>query len=481
MSAQAPNQAPLLYERVAHLVEKQIATGALRANDRIPSVRSMSRAAKVSVSTVVQAYVHLENIGLIEARPQSGFYVRPPDPRVVPEPRAKPSRSRRPASIATEMLDMCREALTRSDIVPLNGAFTSPALYPNQRLNNLAREVLRDRPQHAGELIMPPGDAELRRQIAKRMGLAGAPTDPEHVVITSGAMDAITLSLRVICQPGDTVLVESPTYFGLLQAIEYLGLKVVEVPNRPGIGIDADAVRDVARSTRLAAAVLMPNFNNPAGTLTPEDAKREIVATLTGMEIPIVEDDLYGDLHYGATRPTSLRACDETGLVISCGSVSKTIALGYRIGWAVAPQFHADIARAKFFSSVACPTLQQLVLSRYYASGGYDRYLRRIRTMLSANSQSFIDAVARYFPPGTRIARPAGGIVIWIEMPPGVDGAELFRTALASRIGIAPGIVFSAKADYRNYIRMSCGLPWSPAIDRAVEKLGKLVSAMAGH
>ncbi|MBB6095100.1 DNA-binding transcriptional MocR family regulator [Povalibacter uvarum] len=480
MSAQVPSQAPLLYERVAHLVETQIATGTLRANDRIPSVRSMSRAAKVSVSTVVQAYVHLENIGLIEARPQSGFYVRPPDPKVVPEPRAKPLRSRRPASIATEMLDICREALTRSDIVPLNGAFTSPALYPNQRLNNLVREVLRDRPHHAGELIMPPGDPELRRQIAKRMGLAGAPTDPEHVVITSGAMDAITLSLRVVCQPGDTVLVESPTYFGLLQAIEYLGLKVVEVPNRPGVGIDADAVRQVARTTRLAAAVLMPNFNNPAGTLTTDDAKRDIVATLTGMEVPIIEDDLYGDLHYGSVRPTSMRAFDESGLVISCGSVSKTIALGYRIGWAVAPQFHTEIARAKFFASVACPTLQQLVLARYYASGGYDRYLRRIRTMLSTNSQHFIDAVARHFPAGTRITRPTGGIVIWIELPPSVDGAELFRTALASRIGIAPGIVFSAKADYRNYIRMSCGLPWSAAIDRAIEKLGKLAKDRSG-
>jgi DNA-binding transcriptional MocR family regulator len=480
MSAQMPSQAPLLYERVAHLVETQIATGTLRANDRIPSVRSMSRAAKVSVSTVVQAYVHLENIGLIEARPQSGFYVRPPDPKVVPEPRAKPLRSRRPASIATEMLDICREALTRSDIVPLNGAFTSPALYPNQRLNNLVREVLRDRPHHAGELIMPPGDPELRRQIAKRMGLAGAPTDPEHVVITSGAMDAITLSLRVVCQPGDTVLVESPTYFGLLQAIEYLGLKVVEVPNRPGVGIDADAVRQVARTTRLAAAVLMPNFNNPAGTLTTDDAKRDIVATLTGMEVPIIEDDLYGDLHYGSVRPTSMRAFDESGLVISCGSVSKTIALGYRIGWAVAPQFHTEIARAKFFASVACPTLQQLVLARYYASGGYDRYLRRIRTMLSTNSQHFIDAVARHFPAGTRITRPTGGIVIWIELPPNVDGAELFRTALASRIGIAPGVVFSAKADYRNYIRMSCGLPWSAAIDRAIEKLGKLAKDRSG-
>ncbi|MFL6575525.1 MAG: PLP-dependent aminotransferase family protein [Povalibacter sp.] len=474
------SQPPLLYERVARLVENQIAIGTLRTNDRIPSVRSMSRTARVSVSTVVQAYVHLENIGLIEARPQSGFYVRRPNVQPAPQPRAKLTRSRRPVSVATEMLDTCREAMMRKDIVPLNGAFTSPALYPNQRLNNLTREVLRDRPHHAGEIIMPPGDPELRRQVAKRMAVAGAPTDPEHVVITGGAMDAITLALRVICQPGDTVLVESPTYFGLLQGIEHLQLKVVEVSNHPGTGIDPQDVRNVMRMTRISAAVLMPNFNNPAGTLTSDDAKREIVAALTGNDIPIIEDDIYGDLHYGSVRPSSMRAFDESGLVISCGSVSKTIALGYRIGWAVSPQFHAEIARAKFYSSVACPTLQQLVLARYYASGGYDRYLRRVRSALALNSQQFTDAVAKYFPSGTRIARPAGGLVIWIELPANVDAAELFRTALASRIGIAPGIVFSAKADYRNYVRMSCGLPWSPTIERAIEKLGKLISAMAG-
>jgi DNA-binding transcriptional MocR family regulator len=298
-------------------------------------------------------------------------------------------------------------------------------------------------------------------------------------VITSGTMDAITLALSVTCKPGDTVLVESPTYFGLLQAIEHLHLKVVEVPNCSVAGIDVDAVRAVARSTRLAAAVLMPNFNNPSGSLTPDDAKREIVQILTGHEVPIIEDDIYGDLHYGSVRPTSMRAFDESGLVMSCGSVSKTIALGYRIGWAVSPQFHADITRAKFCSSVACPTLQQLVLARYYASGGYDRYLRRVRSMLCTNSQHFIDAIARYFPSGTRVTNPAGGIVIWIELPAGVDGAELFRTALASRIGIAPGVVFSAKASYRNYIRMSCGLPWSGTIERAIEKLGRLIGGMA--
>jgi DNA-binding transcriptional MocR family regulator len=461
------------------MIETQISTGALRANDRIPSVRSMSRVAKVSVSTVVQAYVHLENIGLVQARPQSGFYVRPPNPQKLPEPRPKIARSRRPVSVATEVLDTCREALARKDVVPLNGAFTSPTLYPNQRLNNLMREVLRDHPLNAGECILPPGLDELRRQIAKRMSLAGTPVDPSHVVVTGGTMDAVTLSLQVLCRPGDTVLVESPTYFGLLQAIEHLGLKVVEVPNHPAFGIDVEAVRNAARTTKLAAAVLMPNFNNPIGSLTPDDAKREIVQSLASLDVPIIEDDIYGDLHYGSVRPSSMRAFDDAGLVISCGSVSKTIALGYRIGWAISPQFHADITRAKFFSSVACPTLQQLVLARYYASGGYDRYLRRVRTILAGNSQHFMDAIARYFPAGTRVTRPAGGVVLWIELPRSVDGAELFRTALASRIGIAPGIVFSAKADYRNFIRLSCGLPWTSTLERALERLGRMVSERA--
>jgi len=471
---------PLLYERVARMVETQIASGALRTHDRIPSVRTMSRAAKVSIATVVQAYVHLENVGLIEARPQSGFYVRNSTAHRLPAPRPKIMRSARPRSVATEVLDTCREALTRSDIVQLNGAFTSPALYPTQRLNNLIREVLRDTPLHAGELVMPPGDENLRRQIAKRMAVAGAPADPEHVVITNGAIDAMTLSLGVICQPGDVVLVESPTYFGLLQAIEHLRLKVVEVPNLPGHGIDVDAVRSVVRSTKLAAAVLIPNFNNPTGALTSDDAKREIVSILTAAGVPTIEDEIYSDLYHGGSPPSSLRAYDDSGLVISCGSVSKTIALGFRIGWAVSPQFHSDIARAKFFSSGSSPTLQQRVLAKYYASGGYDRYLRRVRSALAANTESVLDAIARYFPDGTRVARPMGGIVLWVELPTNVDGTELFRTALASRIGIAPGVVFSAKANYRNYIRLSCGLPWSATVERAMEKLGRLVGELKG-
>jgi DNA-binding transcriptional MocR family regulator len=307
-----PDAEAPLYEKVARIIEQQIASGALRSHDRIPSVRVMSRTARVSVSTVVQAYLRLESTGVIAARPQSGFYVNTPASRL-PQPKPPTLRSTRPRSVVGEVLDTCLEAMCRTDVVPLNCAMASPAFYPSRRLSHLTREVLRDHPLHAGELLLPPGDLNLRREIAKRMGVAGSATDPEEVIITSGAMDAITLALRVLCKPGDTVLVESPTYYGILQAIEYSGLKVVEVANRPGEGIDVDAIRQAVRATKLAAAILMPNCNNPTGSLTADDAKRTLVETLTGAGIPIIEDEVHGDLYRGLQRPLSLRAFDELG------------------------------------------------------------------------------------------------------------------------------------------------------------------------
>lgn len=471
-----PASEALLYEKVARLIEQQIISGALRSNDRIPSIRAMSRTAGVSVSTVIQAYEHLESTGVIAVRPQSGFYVKTPRSQCLDQPKPRFPRSTRPRAVVGEVLNSCLEAMCRTDVLPLNCAKASPDFYPNLRLSNLTREVLRDHPMHAGELLLPPGDADLRREIAKRMSLAGAPTDPDEVIITSGAMDAITLALRVLCKPGDTVLVESPTYFGIPQAIEYSGLKVVEVANRPGEGIDVDAINRIVRATRLAAAILMPNCNNPTGSLTSDEAKRALVKTLTGAGVPIIEDEVHDDLYRGVQRPLSLRAFDESGLIISCGSVSKTIAAGFRIGWAVSAQFHHEIAQAKFFSSLACPTLQQKVLARYFASGGYDRYLRGLRQTIASNTERMIDAVSRYFPRGTKVTRPAGGMVLWIELPASVDSAKLFHAALTHGIGILPGMVFSATAGYRNYIRLNSGLPWTQALDKAIAKLGKLAA-----
>ncbi len=469
-----------LYQRVARLIETQIANGTLRHGDRAPSVRSLARSAGVSIATVNQAYLQLERRGLLRARPRSGYFVAAPARPALAPPSSRPLRNRRPRSVAAEVIDTTLASLRQSDVLALNSAVSVFTGRLNGRLNRLTRQVLRDEPDLPNRLSVPPGDEGLRRAVAARLALAGAPTDPASVVITAGAMEAIVLSLTVLCRAGDTVLVESPTYFGVLQAVEQLRLKVVEVANRPDVGIDVAAVERAVAGGDVAAAVLMPNFNNPTGALTSDADKRALMEILEIAGVPVIEDDLYGDLHLGPERPRPLRAFGG-GPVVTCGSVSKSIALGYRIGWAVSPEYADDIARAKFCTSVACPTLQQRVLSRFFESGGYDRYLRQLREELAVDRRRYREAVAEHFPSGTRVSDPAGGVVLWVELPEQVDALALFQQALDERIGIAPGLMFSAKGDYRNYVRLTMGAGWSPRVERALGRLGALARAAAAR
>jgi len=464
---------PLLYRRIARSIESQVASGVLRPGDRAPSVRQLSRSAQVSIATVTQAYLQLEQRGLLEARARSGYYVAIPAGRV-PVPEARPVRSARPRSIAVEAIDGVLESLARSDLVGLSSAIVTAAHRFNKPLNALTRAVLRDEPQLPNHVFAPPGDLELRREIARRMGRFGAATDPADVVVTAGALEAIMLSLRVLCRAGDTVLVETPTYFGILQLLEHLHLKVVEVPNRPGTGIDVDALERIVARTPVAAAVLMPNFNNPTGALTPDAAKHRLLDVLAARNVPVIEDDVYGDLHHSADRPKPLRAFASGAPVITCGSVSKSLAFGYRLGWAISPENARDIARMKFCSSVAAPSLQQRVVAQYFASGAYERQLRKVREELAPNLARFTAAIARYFPEGTRVSAPAGGIVLWVQLPAPADGVVLFQRALAAGIGIAPGVIFSASGGYRDFIRLSAGATWTPVIEEALRVLGSL-------
>ena len=283
-----------------------------------------------------------------------------------------------------------------------------------------------------------------------------------------------------LCRPGDTVLVESPTYFGLLQAIEHLSLKVVEVPNCSVAGIDVDAVRAVARSTRLGAAVLMPNFNNPSGSLTPDDAKREIVAD---PDRPRSADHRGRHLRRPALRRHAADVAARVrrlrpGDLVRLGLEDDRFRLPHRLGGEPAVP-RRDRARQILLvgrlPDAAATRAGALLRERRLRPVSAARALHARR----ATRSSAINAIARFFPDGTRVAQPPGGVVLWVELPRNVDGAELFRTAAASSIGVAPGVVFSAKADYRNYIRLSCGLPWTPTLERAVEKLGRLVAGMA--
>ena len=466
----------LRYEIVADIIEKQIGGGLLGPHARVPSLRAMSRSLGVSVGTVVQAYVLLEQRGVLHTRPRSGHFVSSPAGPPGPAPARAKSVSARPLRVAPKVIDTVLDSLRRSDLIALNSAVALAAARIDGRLNSIARSVLRENPGNPNDLVKPPGDSTLRGAVARRLAATGVAVTAEDIVITNGTMEAITLALGMLCKTGDAVLVESPTYFGILQVMEHLRLKVVEVPNHPAHGIDVEAVENAVAKNRIAAAVFQSSFNNPTGAVTPDDAKRRIVEILGDAGVPLVEDDIYGDLHFGPHRPRPFSAFDETGSVIYCASISKTVALGYRIGWAVSARYAHALMRAKFFASVASPTLQQRILGRYYAAGIHDRHLRHVREYLSTNCRRFSTTIAREFPAGTRVSSPAGGVVLWVELPKGVDGADVFERALERGIGIAPGIIFSATARYRNFVCLSAGLNWTPEVEKALGVLGRLAS-----
>ncbi len=469
----------LLYERIAERLRVQIQQGSLRAGERRPSLRRLKRDQRISLATALEAYLQLEREGLIEARARSGYYVRAP---ATPTPRPSLHRlaTRTPQTVRNPALLGVLDVLSRSDILPLHAATPAPELLPIAGLAAAATRAMRRDPQAALGYAVPQGIAELRQRIAQRYAQCGVEVDPDEVVVTAGAMEAISLALRVVTKPGDTVLLETPTYYGLLQAVAALGLRVIEVPNRPGLGIDAASVAELLARHPVRVALLVPNFNNPQGSLTGDADKRALVAACAAHDVVVIEDDLYGELAYSGVRPAPLRrfdsgSVDGNGSVITCGSFSKILSPGLRVGWVLGARWTADLLRAKCFSTVATATLPQLAIAEYFNRHDFDRGLRRLRRDLGINAQRYREAIVNHWPAGISVSQPAGGLALWVELPSHIEGQALFNAALAHGIGTLPGHLFSTRGDYRHHLRLSCGLSWNADVEKALRVLGGLV------
>jgi DNA-binding transcriptional MocR family regulator len=467
-----------LYAMVATRLGDLIGSGVLRAGDRIPSIRRASRQHKISVTTAVQAYLELENRGLIQARPKSGFFVRYRPHHLLDEPRtSQPDRRALPSESPTLMTKLL-DATMRPDVVQFGAGLPHVSLLPVQKLNRMLASAARGAGSSSFQYDMPPGCLALRRTLARRALDWGVKVAPDDIVTTSGCTEALAICLRAVTRPGDTVAVESPTYFGLIQLLEQLGLKALEIPTHPRSGLDLDTLERRAKSQRIAACLVIPNFNNPLGSLMPASAKERLVDILKRREVPLIEDDIYGDLHFGPERPHVVKSYDTRGLVMLCGSFSKSLAPGYRVGWMIPGRFFEKAKNLKFTSTGATATLSQLALADYLANGGYDHHLRSLRQALKRQVQQVSHAIAESFPRGIKMTRPAGGLVLWVELPARVDALRLHTKALAEKISIAPGPMFSPRQGYQNFIRISCGEPWSPKIERALGVLAYLVKQM---
>ena len=465
------------YAEVADSIAALIERGLLSPGERLPSLRHVAETQRVSLSTAVQAYWMLEDRGLVETRARSGHYVRErPAPETTHVHLACGELASGNAEIVLRMLEMGFD----QDAVSLASAYPAPELLPLPKLNSLLASFARDAAVPSALYDAPPGRFELRLQIARRLLEHGIAVCPEDVIITVGAAEAIHLCLAACARPGDLVAVESPASFVILQRLEMLGVRILELPSqRGGIGM-LDTLRQAHRHTPVRACVLMPSFSNPGGTCMPEDVRREFVKFANEEAIAVVEDDVCGDLHFEPRRLPPLKAFDRKNLVMLCSSFSKTLAPGYRVGWAIGGEFQPRIKRLKFATSGASPILPQLAVAEFLRRGGYGRHLETIRRRLAVQMEAMIEAVRASFPSGTHVVAPRGGTVIWVELPERVNALVLERMALEKGVSIAPGPIFSASGrDFRNFVRVGCGHPLSLKLEAGIKRVGDIAAALA--
>jgi DNA-binding transcriptional MocR family regulator len=464
-----------LYEKLAMEIANMIESGVLKSDERIPSVRHISKTYKASVSTIYQAYFLLENRGLIYSKPRSGFFVCTQPDNSLP---VKNQAMLVPKTSAIEVSDLVfsvLKSLRDPRIFPLGSAFPSPEFFPMNRLSKSLAKATKDIDMNDVIAHLPQGNLALRRQIIQRYAVNQIQIPLEELIITDGALEALNLCLQAVTKPGDLIAIESPAFYACLQAVERLQLNAVELPCTED-GIDLAFLSTALKKHPIKACWFMTNFHNPSGTSTSDNKTQKLVEMLTEHQIPLIEDDVYGELYYNDQQPKPAKAFDREGWVMHCKSFSKSLAPGYRVGWAAAGRFHEQVERLKLMTTLSTSMPAQVAIADYLQFGGYERHLRKLRITLRQQYDLMRAAIVKYFPASTLITPISGGYFLWLELPKSVNSLDLLNSALSRNISIAPGPIFSASKQYRNYIRLNFACsPWTPDMDKAVKKLGSLV------
>jgi DNA-binding transcriptional MocR family regulator len=468
-----------LYRQVIDLITANIDSGTLRPGDRLPSLRRMSRSAGVSIPTVRQAYIELERQRKIESRPQSGFYVRPHSANDLVS--AAPSSRGKPVCLnCRSLMERVYDGINNSRLVPFGIANPCMAKPAAKSLHRAMKRVMARAEERSLGYSSTLGELSLRRQIAYHyLDTIGVKIEPEHIAITNGGQEALLLSLMAVASPGDIIAVETPTYHGLLELIDSLGMLAVEVETCPEEGVTLRELRRTLEKHDVKACMFSTTLGNPLGVTMPERDRRELVEILDEFDTVLIEDDVYGDLRFDGMRPVPAQFLKNSKRIITCGSFSKTAAPGYRIGWLVTTHYIDAVARLKRAFSCSSGLLQQLTLADFLASGDYARHLKVLRPILKQNAERMSAMVAEHFPPATRSSRPVGASVLWLQLPAGVDAIQLFDDAIKAGISIAPGQIFSPSNRYNNCLRLSYGHPWTETTENAIRWLGQRVTELA--
>ena len=466
-----------LYMNLAELLGTRIEQGLYRPGDRLPSVRALSQDHGVSLSTVQQAYRQLEDDGLVEPRPKSGYFV--PQARQRPALPMVSRAAQRPVEVS--QWDQVLELISTppgGELVQLGRGIpdiAAPTLKP--LLRSLSRLSRRQgiRELSYGSVLGDPG---LREQVARLALDSGCQLATEDIVITTGCHEALSTAIRAVCEPGDIVAVDSPSFHGVMQALKGFGMKALELPTDPVSGISLEALELALEQWPIKAIQLTPTCNNPLGYIMPDANKRALLTLAQRYDVAIIEDDIYGDLAYKYPRPRTIKSFDEDGRVLLCSSFSKTLAPGLRIGWIAPGRYLQRVLHMKYMSTGMSAQLPQLALAEFIAGGHYEPHLRRMRSQYARGRELMTGWVSQYFPAGTRASQPQGGFMLWVELEQGFDSQRLNRLLLPHQVQIAPGSIFSAAGKYRNCLRMNFSTTSTAVIEQAVRTVGETASAL---
>jgi DNA-binding transcriptional MocR family regulator len=463
----------ILYLKTAKIIEEQIASGTLKTGEKLPSIRTVQKIYNISINTVKQAFLELESKSLIESRPKSGYYVSKTFNTRLALPSISKLHLSNKEKTPEDLISKVFNTLTNKDFTQFALGVTDKSMLPIAKLNKGIVKVLRTLEDSGTGYEPAQGNINLRRNVAKWSFTWDGNLNENDIVTTSGALNALFYSLITVTNPGDTVAIETPVYFGILQMIKSLGLNIIELPTHPVTGVSIEDLKKIL--PKIKACCFVTNFNNPLGSCMPDENKKELVRLLTLHNIPLIEDDLYGDLFFGASRPKPCKAFDEEGIVMWCGSVSKTLAPGYRVGWVAPGKFKEKLIRKKLLHTMSSPPLFQEVIADFMEHGRYEHHLRGLRNTLYANYLLFQRTIEEYFPENTKISKPQGGFVLWLELDPRIDTAVLYDIAIQHKIGFAPGRMFTQHDQYNNCMRLNFAIKWDEKVQRSLQNLGLLI------
>lgn len=463
-----------LYQQMAEDMSRAITMGTYPPGERLPSLRRIASHYGVSLATAIQAYQWLEDSGFIESRPKSGYYVLAQGCGEACEPQvSRPRLGASEVTVGQLALDILAEA-RRSDIVNLGAAIPGPDLLPLKSLSRIYAGVVRRDVFLLGHYEAQQGNALLRQQVARRLRVSGVRVHPDEIIITNGCMEALIFSLRAVCKAGDTVAIESPSYYGMLQAAELLGLNVLELPTHPREGVELDALAQALDKRLIDVCLFIPSFNNPLGSSMPRKNRKRLVEMLAAAVVPLIEDDIYGDLSYDSSRLPAAKSFDREGNVLLCSSFSKTLAPGYRLGYVVPGKYFDEVLRRKFLGNIATAGTPQVALAEFLQKGSYERVVRKATQHYQQRTERLRQLVLQHFPEGTRVTQPQGGFVLWVELPEHINGVALHDAALVAGISVTPGVIFSPRGDYQHHIRMSASMIGVEKMGSAVARLGEI-------